>query len=118
MARRPRIVNKLPQFIADRQQRAARGMTQALILGSSEASVLTPIDTSTLINSMTVPRVQKDGDRIVGTVGFTAEYALAVHDPDNPQNFRRPSAEKEFLKKGFERAEPNIRAVIKGSIKT
>lgn len=117
MARRPRIVNKLPQFIADRQQRAARGMTQALILGSSEASVLTPIDTSNLLNSQ-FRQVERDGTRIVGTVGYTAAYALPVHDPDNPQNFRRPSAEKEFLKLGFERAEPNIRAVIKGSIKT
>ena len=33
-------------------------------------------------------------------------------------NFRRASAEKEFLRKGFENAEPNIRAVIRGSIKT
>jgi hypothetical protein len=53
-----------------------------------------------------------------GRVGYTAEYAAAVHDPDNPQNFRRASAEKEFLRKGFERAEPNIRNVIAGAIKT
>lgn len=117
MARRPRIVNKLPQFTDKVQQRAARGMTQALILGSSEASVLTPIDTSNLLNSQ-FRLVQRDGDSIIGTAGYTASYALAVHDPDNPQNFRRPSAMKEFLKIGFERAEPNIRAVLKGSIKT
>ncbi|KQP02457.1 hypothetical protein ASF45_20600 [Pseudorhodoferax sp. Leaf265] len=92
-------------------------MNQALILGASEASVLTPIDTSNLLNSQ-YRSVDKQGDRIVGTVGYTAEYAAAVHDADNAQTFRRPSAEKEFLKHGFERAEPNIRAVIKGAIKT
>jgi hypothetical protein len=112
-----RITNKLPQFVAKVEQRAARGMTQALVLGASEASVLTPIDTSTLLNSQ-FRQVQKDGDRIVGTVGYTAEYALPVHDPDNPQDFRRATAVKEFLKEGFERAEPNIRAVISGAIRT
>lgn len=113
-----RVVNKLPQFTETVQHRAARGMTQALILGASEASVLTPIDTSTLINSQfRHVRVMTDG-QVIGTVGYTAEYAMAVHDPANPQNFRRASAEKSFLKKGFEQAEPNIRAVLKGSIKT
>ena len=117
MARKTRISNKLPQFIADRQQKAARGMAQAMILGASESSVLTPIDTSDLLNSL-YARVRVQGDTITGIAGFTASYALAVHDPDNPQNFNRPSAEKEFLRKGFKRAEPNIRAVLKGAIKT
>jgi hypothetical protein len=107
----------MPRFIDSRQRKAAAGMTKALILGASEASVLTPIDTSTLLNSQ-YRKVEQDGQRIVGTVGYTAEYALPVHDPDNAQTFRRASAEKEFLKRGFENAEPNIRAVIKGSIKT
>ena len=112
-----RIVNNAPRFVSDVQRRGAKGMLQALILGASEASALTPIDTSTLLNSQ-FRKVEIEGDRIVGTVGYTAEYALAVHDPDNVQNFRRESAEKEFLRKGFENAEPNIRAVIAGSIRT
>jgi len=112
-----RITNRLPDFVAAVEQRAARGMTQALVLGASEASVMTPIDTSTLINSQ-YRVVDKTDGRIVGRVGYTAEYALAVHDPENKQRFRRATAEKEFLKKGFERAEPNIRAVISGAIKT
>lgn len=114
---KPRIVNKLPQFTAQVQRKAAAGMTKALVLGASEASVLTPIDTSTLINSQ-FKQVEKKASAVVGTVGYTADYALPVHDPSNPQDFRRASATKEFLKKGFERAEPNIRAVLKGSIKT
>jgi hypothetical protein len=114
---KPRVVNLMPQFIDKTQRRSAAGMTKALILGASEASVLTPIDTSTLLNSQ-YRKVEQDGPRIVGTVGYTADYALAVHDPDNHQTFRRASAEKEFLKHGFENAEPNIRAVIKGSLKT
>jgi hypothetical protein len=111
------VTNNLPQFVGRVQVKAARSMTQALILGGSEATALTPIDTGTLINSQ-YRTVEARAGKVVGTVGYTAEYAMAVHDPANPQNFRRASAEKEFLKQGFERAEPNIRAVITGAIKT
>ena len=117
MATRPRITNNLPQFVGRVQKQAARSMTQALILGASEAASMTPIDTSVLINSQ-FRDIKAEAGRIVGTVGYTAAYALAVHDPANPQNFRRAGAEKEFLKKGFEQAEPNIRAVITGAIRT
>lgn len=113
----PRITNKMPQFIADRQRQAARGMTQALILGASEASVLTPIDTGNLLNSQ-FRHVENQDGRIVGTVGYTADYAVPVHDPEHRQVFRRASAQKEFLKQGMENAEPNIRAVLTGAIKT
>ena len=112
-----RMTNRLPQFLSAVEQKAARGVTQALILGASEASVMTPVDTSTLLNSQ-FRSVAKDGSRIVGTVGYTAEYAKYVHDPDVKQRFRRSTAEKEFLRKGFEESEPNIRAVITGAIKT
>lgn len=112
-----RTSNRLPQFLAAVEQKAARGVTQALILGASEASVMTPVDTSTLLNSQ-FRSVAKDGSKIVGTVGYTAEYAKYVHDPNVKQVFRRSTAEKEFLRKGFEESEPNIRAVITGAIKT
>lgn len=112
-----RTSNRLPQFLAAVEQKAARGVTQALILGASEASVMTPVDTSTLLNSQ-FRNVAKDGSKIVGTVGYTAEYAKYVHDPNVKQRFRRSTAEKEFLRKGFEESEPNIRAVIAGAIKT
>lgn len=114
---KPRVTNNLPQFVGTVQQRGARTMTQALILGASEASVLTPVDTSLLLNSQ-YKAVRVEGDRVVGTVGYTAEYAAYVHDPDVPQDFRRATAEKEFLRKGFERAKPNIDKVIAGGLKT
>lgn len=112
-----RTSNRLPQFLSAVEQKAARGVTQALILGASEASVMTPVDTSTLLNSQ-FRNVTKEGSKIVGTVGYTAEYAKYVHDPNVKQKFRRSTAQKEFLRKGFEEAEPNIRAVITGAIKT
>lgn len=113
----PRITNNLPQFTRRVQDDGLRGITQALVLGASEASVMTPIDTSTLINSQ-FKNVRREGSAVIGTVGYTAAYALPVHDPEHKQNFRRATAEKSFLKKGFENAEPNIRGVITGAIKT
>jgi hypothetical protein len=114
---RVRVENRLPQFIDRTEQRAARGVAQAMVLIGSETSVLTPIDSSNLINSR-YSRVSKDGTRIVGETGYTAEYAAAVNDPDNPQKFRRPTATKDFLVKGAENAEPLIRKVLTGAIKT
>lgn len=113
----PRVVNRLPQFVAERQARAARAMNAALVLGAAEASVLTPIDTSNLLNSQ-YKRVDVDGERIVGTVGYTADYAKHVHDPAVKQTFRRATAEKEFLEKGMRRAEPQIRQVLVGALRT
>ena len=114
---RSRVQNHIGRFITETRAKAARSMTQALIIGASEAASMTPIDTSTLLNSQ-FKRVDVEADKVTGAAGYTAAYALPVHDPANPQNFRRPAAEKEFLKKGFEQAEPNIRAVITGAIRT
>lgn len=111
-----RFDDRLPQFAASVPQRAARGMTQALVLGASEAAVLTPIDTSNLLNSQ-FRSVRAEGTRLIGTVGYTADYAVPVHDPEVPQTFRRSTAEKEFLKKGMERAEPAMRQALKGALK-
>lgn len=112
-----KITNNLTQFMDGVQVKGARGMASALILGASEASMMTPIATSTLLNSQ-FSNVDVNSKRVVGTVGYTAEYAAAVHDPEHKQKFRRAGAEKSFLKKGFEQAEPNIRAVLIGAIKT
>lgn len=113
---KPRVTNNLPQFTGTVRQRGVRTMTQALILGASEASVLTPIDTSLLLNSQ-YKDVRVEGEKVIGSVGYTADYALLVHDPSHPQNFRRATAQKEFLSKGFGRAKPNIDKVITGGLK-
>jgi hypothetical protein len=110
-----RVTNRYAPFVDNVQNRAAGVITQGLILGASEASVLTPIDTSVLLNSQ-YKDVQREGQKVRGRVGYTAEYALAVHDPENPQRFRRASAEKEFLKKGFERAQPKITSLMRGTL--
>lgn len=94
-----RKVNRAIDNIQDRK--VIRALTSAMIIGSSQAAIYTPIDTSYLINSQ-FREIVVNGTRVTGRVGYTASYAAYVHDPSIPQNFRRATAEKEFLTKGFE----------------
>lgn len=103
----------LGALIGDIQGRkAARAIQSALIIGSSQASLYTPIDTSTLINSQ-FRELNVNGTRLTGRVGYSANYAAFVHDPNIPQTFRRATAQKEFLTKGFEDTRDIIDRTIK-----
>ncbi|UPK82843.1 HK97 gp10 family phage protein [Proteus vulgaris] len=82
-------------------KRVMRAIQSALLIGSAQAAIYTPIDTSTLINSQ-FREVTVNGTRVTGRVGYTANYAVYVHDPRIKQTFRRSSARKEFLSLGFE----------------
>lgn len=136
-----RIVDRMPQFVDGVQKKAAKAITQTLILGASEAAAITPVDTSNLLNSQ-YRNVTVTAGKITGVVGYTAEYALYVHKASGklkgqPRahfgktragvefgggsltgNYWDPSAEPQFLTKGFERAADNIHAVLTGAIKT
>ncbi|AKJ41796.1 hypothetical protein [Pragia fontium] len=92
-------------------RKAVRAVTKALVIGGAQAAVYTPIDTSMLINSQ-FRDINFNGYRLTGRVGYTAEYAAYVHDPNSPQNFRRSGAKKEFLKKGFEEQLAQIDAAV------
>lgn len=92
-------------------RKVIRALQSALIIGSSQATIYTPIDTSTLINSQ-YRELNVRGVRVTGRVGYTANYAVWVHDPDVKQTFRRATAEKEFLTKGFDDARDQIDAAV------
>lgn len=102
----------LNTIVGDIQGRkVVRAMQSALIIGGTQAALYTPIDTSTLINSQ-FREITVNGNRVTGRVGYTANYAVYVHDPNVPQNFRRATAKKEFLTKGFEETRRQIDAAI------
>lgn len=125
---RARVVNRMPQFIDAMQFRAERGMLSVLLAGSSNAAARTPRESSVLVNSR-FERVETSLDRVVGVVGYTADYALAVHEaagkllgqnvprPSGKGVFWGPSGEPEFLRKGFEDAEPDIRRIVTGALR-
>lgn len=103
----------LDRIINDVQGRkVVRAIQSAMLIGSAQATLYTPIDTSTLINSQS-REITANGVRVTGRVGYTASYAAYVHDPNIPQNFRRATARKEFLSKGFEDTKDAIDMVIK-----
>ncbi|EBH1741309.1 HK97 gp10 family phage protein [Salmonella enterica subsp. enterica serovar Newport] len=102
----------LNKLIGDIQGRkAVRAVQSALLIGGAQASLYTPIDTSTLINSQ-YRDISVNGTLITGRVGYSANYAVYVHDPNIPQNFRRSTAQKEFLTKGFDDTREQIDAVV------
>lgn len=102
-------LNRLIDDITGRK--IARAIQSALIIGSSQAALYTPIDTSLLINSQ-YRELVINGVRVTGRVGYSANYALTVHDPNVKQTFRRSTAEKEFLRKGFDDMREQIDAVV------
>ncbi|HEI6961455.1 TPA: HK97 gp10 family phage protein [Yersinia enterocolitica] len=107
----------LERLIGDIQGRkAVRAITKALIIGASQAALYTPIDTSTLINSQ-FRDISANGTRLTGRVGYSANYAIYVHDPNVKQVFRRATAEKEFLTKGFADSKQAIEKAIMEEMK-
>lgn len=112
-----KIKNNLGKFVSDKERKLYGAMRMVLTAGAAEASMYTPIATSNLINSQ-MAAVDKEGEKIVGRVAYTASYAKYVHDPDVKQNFRRASAKKQFLKLGFEQSKPLIDRIVKEALKT
>lgn len=103
----------LDRIIKDVQGRkVVRALQSAMLIGSAQVALYTPIDTSTLINSQ-FREITANGVRVTGRVGYTASYAVFVHDPEVKQTFRRVSAQKEFLTKGFEDTRSQIDAAVK-----
>lgn len=107
-------------------EKASRTMVEVLIAGRSYTLMLTPIDTSNLVNSAFIDvRTRKNG--VSGRFGFTAAYAAAVHGmpgtlkgqprPDGNGNYWDPDAEPEFVRKGFEDNRRQLDAVVQRGMK-
>lgn len=127
-----RIVNNLQQFIDSVERKTARAMTAAIVRGASELPALTPVDTSTLLNSQYRNVSKRPAGGVVGTVGFTAEYAAAVHAASGKlKGLPRPKRDgktqgvywgphdgrPKFLALSFERAQPDINAILTGALR-
>lgn len=107
-----------------------RTVTEILIIGAGYASTLTPVDTSTLINSQ-YRRVENGPNGVRGMVGYTAAYAAAVHaakgtlrgtNTPRPKPglgvYWAPDGEPQFLRKGFERdGKADIEAAVRRGMK-
>lgn len=126
MAKRVRGISECRRntqaFVDDVNRRAVRAITAGLIVGASHAARYAPIDTSTLINSQ-YRDVRVNGVMITGRVGYSANYAVYVHEasgklkgePRNSGsgNYWDPNAKPKFLQAGFEEARQEIDEAIK-----
>ncbi|MBT0366433.1 HK97 gp10 family phage protein [Morganella morganii subsp. morganii] len=92
-------------------RKVTRAIQAAMLIGGAQATLFTPIDTSTLINSQ-FREITVNGTRVTGRVGYSANYAVFVHDPKVKQTFRRATARKEFLTLGFEDSRDEIEAAM------
>ncbi|WP_340617474.1 HK97 gp10 family phage protein [Xenorhabdus entomophaga] len=109
--------SRLNALIGDiRGRKVARAVYKALYIGSTQAALYTPIDTATLINSQ-FRDVRFDGVLLTGRVGYSANYAVYVHDPNVKQDFRRATAKKEFLKQGFDEMRSQIDKAVMQELK-
>ena len=93
-----------------------RVMQQVLDVGATNAALITPVDTSFLINSQFKRQFYR-GDNLFGQVGYTANYARYVSESSgklkgqarqkrngrSQGNYWDPNGEPDFLRKGFER---------------
>lgn len=68
-----------------------KGMAELMDLLESKAVELAPVDTGNL-ESSTVVRVNREGNRIVGELAFTAPYATEVHEL--PEHARGPKTQQ------------------------
>jgi hypothetical protein len=68
---------KLQEISGDRTEKAVYAV---LSQGAAMSDTMTPIDTSTLINSRYAPQISQFAGNTVGQVGYTARYAAAVHE--------------------------------------
>lgn len=93
--------------------------------GGAMAATMTPIDSSNLINSQYAPQISVGKEKVRGHIGYTAEYAAAVHEApgtlagqpraNGNGNYWDPNAEPEFLTKGFDQIKSSIPAILKAA---
>ena len=108
------------QFIGPKSDGAVYAI---LSQGAALAQTMTPVDSSNLINSQYAPQIKSENGKTSGHIGYTAEYALAVHDASGTLagtarengngNYWDPAGEPKFLNKGFEEVEPSIPNILR-----
>lgn len=103
-----------------------RALKSATYIIRTESATMTPIDTSTLINSQ-FDVVEVNGNKITGKVGYSAKYALYVHNASGklkgtPRengngNYWDMHGEPQFLTKAVKKTKSLVDNAIKSELK-
>ncbi|OFV01300.1 hypothetical protein HMPREF3119_06035 [Morganella sp. HMSC11D09] len=121
-------------------RKVTRAIQAAMLIGGAQATLFTPIDTSTLINSQ-FREMTVSGTRLTGKVGYSAKYAMYVHSASGKLKgqpradfgvtragvafgggtgtgkYWDPNAKPGFLKAGFEESRQQIEAAMEREMK-
>lgn len=105
------VANLQRVLLEEVPRRAESAMYEAGAIIGGYATLMTPIDTSFLVNSQ-YRQLSYKGKKVIMTIGYTAKYAAAVHDkPGTLQgeprrsgrgNYWSPNGESQFLEKAAE----------------
>lgn len=108
--------------------KAVRALKSASYIIRTESASMTPIETSVLINSQ-FDTVEVGGTRITAKVGYTAKYALYVHNapgkllgankprPSGKGVYWGPHGEPQFLLKAGTKTKELVDQVIRKEMK-
>ncbi|MDK7100852.1 HK97 gp10 family phage protein [Klebsiella aerogenes] len=116
----------LDRIIGDIQGRkVVRAIKSALLIVAPEAARMTPVAKSSVLINSQFQEVMVNGTRITGRVGYSANYAVYVHEAKGtlkgkPRplsqgggNYWDPAGEPQFLKKAGDETRNAVDAVIK-----
>lgn len=106
--------------------KVVRALKSATYIIRTESATITPIETSTLINSQ-FDTIEVNGTRVTGKVGYSANYALYVHNasgklkgqprPSGKGTYWSPNGEPKFLTKAAEKTKDLVDKAIKAEMK-
>ncbi len=88
------VLRNLNREIERIERRSRAGMYRAVNIVGGQAKVYTPVDTSNLINSQYTDVIEQ-AQGITGIIGYTASYAMEVHEID--RNYRKPGSRWKYL---------------------
>ncbi|EPQ5213708.1 HK97 gp10 family phage protein [Klebsiella aerogenes] len=106
-------------------RKVVRAIKSALLIVAPEAARMTPVAKSSVLINSQFQEVMVNGTRITGRVGYSANYAVYVHEAKGtlkgkPRplsqgggNYWDPAGEPQFLKKAGDETRNAVDAVIK-----
>lgn len=107
-------------------QKAEKGVFAAITTGGAIANTYAPSEYGFLRNSQ-YRKIQLSGSEYIGAVGYTAEYAAAVHEakgklkgqprPSGRGNYWDPDAKPKFLSSAFDDNREDIDNVVYEAMK-
>lgn len=124
MAQVRKNINRQLKLVIPSQAEKALHIATSIIGGY--ANLMTPVDTSTLINSQ-YRRVTTANGKVIASIGYTAKYAAYVHEasgkmegiprPNGRGNYWSPDAEPRFLSKAGDDHISEIDNAVLGAMK-